>query len=105
MSLIKSVRAVVTGDYSDNVKVWQDFLTLIGELPGVTTINSIKHEFPGGGFSGLVLIAESHAAIHTWPEQDKAWIELATCGDPVAIDLFVNRWVDMTGGEPELVTE
>ena len=103
MELVRTINATVTGDYSDGVQVWQDFLTVVNGLPGVTVINSMKHEFPGGGISGLVLIAESHAAIHTWPEHDKAWIELATCGDPAALDVFVQRWVDVTGGTPELL--
>jgi S-adenosylmethionine/arginine decarboxylase-like enzyme len=38
--------------------------------------------------TGLVVIGESHAAIHTWPERGYAWAELATCGDPAALDRF-----------------
>ena len=86
--LVKYYNAEVNLDCVDAVGVWQSFLTIINNLTGVTVINSIKHDFPGGGFSGLVLIAESHAAIHTWPELSKAWVELATCGDPVALDEF-----------------
>jgi len=80
----------------DSVAVWQRFLDIVNRLTGVTVINSIKHDFPGGGLSGLVLIAESHAAIHTWPERNMAWVELATCGDPKGIDEFkheIKLWV------------
>lgn len=93
--LIKTERAVVEGDYSDVNKTWTDFLTLVGGLPGVTVLGTLKHDFPGGSFSGLVMLGESHAAIHTWVEDGLAWIELATCGDPAAIDVFVERWVGM----------
>lgn len=84
---------------ADSIKVWQDFLTIVNKLTGVTVINSIKHDFPGGGFSGLILIAESHAAIHTWPELHRVWVELATCGDPIALDEFeaaIRHWVSVS---------
>ena len=92
-NLVSVSSFVVVGNFIDSVQAWQEFLALINRLPGVTVINSIRHDFPGGGFSGLVLIAESHAAIHTWPELGMAWVELATCGDPTSIDVFRNYWV------------
>lgn len=91
--LVRLYSAETQGDFSDAVVVWQEFLSLVNRLPGVSVINSVKHDFPGGGFSGLILIAESHAAIHTWPELGKAWVELATCGDPTAIDVFRDYWI------------
>ena len=89
MQLVDTVQVELTGDFSDSVKTWQDFLTVVNKLSGVTVISSIKHDFPGGGFSGLVLIAESHAAIHTWTEYNRAWAELVTCGDRRALTEFV----------------
>lgn len=78
----------ITGDFTDSAAVWHDFLTLINKLPGVTVLATLRHDFPGGGFSGIVIIGESHAAIHTWPERQRAWVELATCGDPAALKVF-----------------
>ena len=103
MELVRTINRTIDGDFSDPVLVWHQFIESVNGLTGVTVLGSIKHDFPGGGLSGLLLLGESHAAIHTWPEHDKAWIELVTCGDPVALDEFIQRWVDMTGGEPELV--
>jgi len=85
---IHSVVAHAYGSFDDITDVWQRFLTIVNHLTDVTVISSIKHDFPGGGFSGIILLAESHAAIHTWPEYDYAWCELATCGDPVACGEF-----------------
>ena len=89
MDLIQTANATVTGDFADPVKVWHDFIYHVAALPGLTILGTIKHEFPGGGLTGLIVLGESHAAIHTWPELGKAWIELATCGDPAALDLFI----------------
>ena len=39
------------------------------------------HRFSPAGVSGVVVIAESHLAIHTWPELGYAAIDVYTCGD------------------------
>lgn len=101
---VNSAAFEVGGDYSDHVLIWQRFIELVNHLSGVTVIGSLKHEFPGGGFSGLILLGESHAAIHTFPERNAAWVELATCGDVRALDEFrvgTQRLADM-GLTPEL---
>jgi S-adenosylmethionine/arginine decarboxylase-like enzyme len=92
--LVQLATATIAGDCTDSVAVWHRFIYHVAHLPGVTIINSIKHDVPGGGFSGLILLGESHAAIHTWPELGQAWIELATCGDPAALPLFIAWRVD-----------
>ena len=91
MDLIRHRAFEIEGSFSDAVCVWQAFLEVVNQLPGVTLLATCKHEFPGGGLSGIVIIGESHAAIHTWPEYGKAWVELATCGDPMALDVFSER--------------
>ena len=64
----------------------------IGEIPGLlgTIVQSAFHTFNPYGVSGVVSIAESHLAIHTWPEHGYAAIDVFTCGasvDPrVAVD-------------------
>jgi S-adenosylmethionine decarboxylase len=37
-------------------------------------------KFSPQGVSGVVVIAESHLSIHTWPEYDYAAIDIFTCG-------------------------
>ena len=49
---------------------------------GATIVESVFHEFSPGGLSGVVVIAESHVTIHTWPEHRYAAIDAFTCGDP-----------------------
>ena len=46
---------------------------------GFTIINKIEHYFEIQGYTGLWLLAESHFAIHTFPEEDKIYIELSSC--------------------------
>ena len=51
---------------------------------GATIINSVFHHFSPFGVSGVVVIQESHLAIHTWPEYRYAAVDLFTCGDSVS---------------------
>lgn len=50
---------------------------------GATIVESAFHTFNPYGVSGVVVIAESHLAIHTWPEYGYAAIDVFTCGDDV----------------------
>ncbi len=48
---------------------------------GATILHSHFHHFsPNGGVSGVVVLAESHISIHTWPERNFAAIDLFMCG-------------------------
>jgi len=50
---------------------------------GATVVNDVFHLFNPHGVSGVVVIAESHLAIHTWPEYGFAAVDLFTCGNDV----------------------
>ncbi len=41
------------------------------------------HKFSPQGVSGVVVISESHLAIHTWPELGYAAVDVFTCGEKV----------------------
>lgn len=43
----------------------------------------VFHKFSPQGVSGVVVISESHLAIHTWPELGYAAIDVFTCGENV----------------------
>ena len=48
-----------------------------------TVVDSFIHQFSPFGVSGVVVIAESHLTIHTWPEYGYAAVDLFTCGEEV----------------------
>jgi S-adenosylmethionine decarboxylase proenzyme len=52
-------------------------------ISGASIVESVFHRFNPHGVSGVVVIAESHLAIHTWPEYSYAAIDLFTCGEKV----------------------
>jgi len=43
----------------------------------------VFHKFSPQGVSGVVVISESHLAIHTWPELGYAAVDVFTCGEKV----------------------
>ena len=52
-----------------------------------TVLNVYLHKFlTGGGISGVLVLAESHISIHTWPEQGFAALDVFMCGDCDAYD-------------------
>ncbi|HCW93682.1 MAG TPA: S-adenosylmethionine decarboxylase proenzyme [Flexistipes sinusarabici] len=53
------------------------------DMSGATVVDSTFHTFSPYGVSGVVVIAESHLTIHTWPEYGYAAVDLFTCGDTV----------------------
>lgn len=54
-----------------------------------TVIQSVFHQFSPYGVSGVVVIAESHLAIHTWPEYGYAAIDIFTCGPKMDLDAAI----------------
>lgn len=55
-------------------------LRAAAQVAGATILTSHIHSFPGGGVTGVCLLAESHITIHTWPERDYAALDLFLCG-------------------------
>lgn len=58
-----------------------------------TIVECVFHRFNPHGVSGVVVIAESHLAIHTWPEYGYAAVDVFTCGDsvdPAEAVMFLN---------------
>lgn len=48
---------------------------------GLTIVTQAWHKFPGdqSGVTGAVVLAESHLAIHTWPEIGKTTLDIYVC--------------------------
>ncbi|HLB25774.1 MAG TPA: adenosylmethionine decarboxylase [Nitrospirota bacterium] len=58
-----------------------------------TVVEVAFHEFNPFGISGMVIIAESHLSIHTWPEYGYAAVDIFTCGDLIKPDVAANYLV------------
>lgn len=50
---------------------------------GATVLDSTFHTIPPQGVGGVVIVAESHFSVHTWPEHDYAAVDIFTGGESV----------------------
>lgn len=78
----------------DNEDLIREILLEGVRQSGATIISDTFHRFSPHGVSGVVVIAESHVAIHTWPEHGYAAVDVFTCGetiDPWVIQKYLER--------------
>ena len=72
-----------TGGRLDDLEFIERSLLEAVRLSGATIVNSVFHRYAPQGVSGVVVIAESHMSIHTWPEYNYAAVDFFTCGQSV----------------------
>lgn len=65
----------------DDIQWIEESMLEAARQANATIITSAFHKFSPIGISGVVVIAESHLAIHTWPEYGYAAVDVFTCGD------------------------
>ena len=68
-------------DNLENTQFLKDMLFNAIHKSKATIINFVEHKFQPQGYSLVILIGESHASIHTYPEEQGLFIDYFTCGD------------------------
>jgi len=68
-------------------------LPAVAREAGATVLGKSFHQFSPQGVSGVVIIAESHLFIHTWPECGYAAVDIFTCGDSVQSSKAAQRLI------------
>ncbi len=72
---------------------------------GATVMGNSFHRFAPQGVSGVVVIAESHLTIHTWPEYAYAAADIFTCGTTVEPVKAAEVLVERLGARNHEITE
>ncbi|MBV8657789.1 MAG: adenosylmethionine decarboxylase [Burkholderiales bacterium] len=71
---------------------------------GLQAVGEEWFQFPDtpagpGGVTGVVLLAESHVAIHTWPEQASVTLDIYVCNfsqdNSAAAETLIQRLIDL----------
>lgn len=70
-----------------------------------TIVDVVFHEFNPFGVSGVVVIAESHLAIHTWPEYRYAAVDIFSCGEVLKPEIAAAYLLEQFAAEHSSVTE
>lgn len=67
-------------DVLNNLDRLEHSLVLAAVAEGVTVLGTLKKAFEPTGATILLLLAESHVSLHTYPDQGKAFFDAFTCG-------------------------
>jgi S-adenosylmethionine decarboxylase proenzyme len=71
-------------------EVLERILVEAAELAGATVVQSCFHRFSPHGLSGVVVIAESHLAAHTWPEHNAICVDLFSCSQRIEVQVAID---------------
>ena len=72
---------------------------------GATVLGESFHRFAPHGISGVVVIAESHLFIHTWPEYGYAAADIFTCGTTVHPEKAAEVLIEKLGARKHTIQE
>jgi S-adenosylmethionine decarboxylase len=64
-----------------DVEQVRSVLVQAAKVANAEVLETAFHRFTPHGVSGVVVIAESHLSIHTWPEYGYAALDIYTCGE------------------------
>lgn len=73
--------------YADDLR---EVLLHAAEEASATVVGFAFHQFRPEGASGVLLIAESHVALHTWPEHAYMAMDVFTCGEEMDPELAID---------------
>jgi len=93
MHLLVELRDCNPKILSDLKKV-EEILVTAAKAAKATIVQTHFHQFSPFGISGVVIIAESHLSVHTWPEYGYAAVDIFTCGDTLKPELAVSSVIE-----------
>ena len=89
----------------NNLEAVKTVLVEAARRARATIVDVVFHEFNPFGISGVVVIAESHLSIHTWPEYRYAAVDIFSCGSMLQPDKAVAYLVEQFGAERTSIVE
>jgi S-adenosylmethionine decarboxylase len=79
----------------NDINIIKSIMLAAANEAGATVLGESFHQFSPQGVSGVIIIAESHLTIHTWPEHGYAGADIFTCGTRVqpekAAEVIIER--------------
>src|SRR5919198_2990538 len=92
-------------DAINNVEAVKGALIEAAKRAQATIVDVVFHEFNPFGISGVVVIAESHLSIHTWPEYRYAAVDIFSCGEVLQPEVAANYLVEQFAAERTSIVE
>ncbi len=92
-------------DVINNLEAVKGALIEAAKRAQATIVDVVFHEFNPFGISGVVVIAESHLSIHTWPEYRYAAVDIFSCGDALQPEVAASYLVEQFAAERTSIVE
>mgnify|MGYP001564168203 FL=1 len=92
-------------DAISNLETVKGALVEAARRAQATIVDVVFHEFNPFGISGVVVIAESHLSIHTWPEYRYAAVDIFSCGDVLQPEVAAAYLVEQFAAERTSMVE
>jgi S-adenosylmethionine decarboxylase len=92
-------------DVINNLEAVKGALVEAARRAQATIVDVVFHEFNPFGISGVVVIAESHLSIHTWPEYRYAAVDIFSCGDVLQPEVAASYLVEQFAAERTSIVE
>jgi len=89
----------------DDLNFLKECLNEAATKCGATVVGESFYHFSPHGVSGVVNIAESHIAVHTWPEHGYAAVDVFTCGTNVDPEKAAKYMIEKLGAQSHSVIE
>lgn len=81
-----------TGKQLEDDRFMHNLLLRAVKAANGSVVGVFRHEFHPVGLTSMVALAESHATVHTWPEDGFALVDYFSCSDDPRFDDFKLEW-------------
>ena len=88
----------------ENIALMEGMLEKAAKQMDLTLLKTVSHKFSPQGLTAVALLAESHIAVHTYPEENSIFVEVMSCGQRDAKEVLA-LMEDMLGGKAEIVLD
>lgn len=86
----------------------EDIIATFGaalERAGATVVQTVSHAYPGAGLTSVLILRESHAVLHTWPETGTVNIDIFSCSTRLRSLAAIDELGRLFGARRVLVQE
>lgn len=84
----------ISADHLNDTGLLERTLVTVAQEAGATVVESTFNAFAPHGVTGIVVVQESHLAIHTWPEHGYAALDIFTCSDRIDPEQIARSFSD-----------
>ena len=88
----------------EDVKLIEGIIEQAAKFMDLTVLKTISHKFTPRGLTSVALLAESHIAVHTYPEEGAIFLDVMSCGQRDAKMVF-DIMEEGLDGEAEIVLD